>query len=130
MKNHTWELVNPPKHGKVIGNKWVYKIKYDSKGVATRYKARLVIKDFAQRQGIDYQETFAPIARHTTLRTLFTMAAELDLDIDHLDVVTAFLHGDLEEDIYMEQSKGYVVPGQENKVCKLKKAIYGLKQGS
>lgn len=129
-KYHTWELVVHPKNRKVIGNKWIYKIKNNPKGNTTRYKARLVIKGFAQQKGIDFEEIFAPVVRLTTLRVLFAMAAKLNLDIDHLHLVTAFFHGRLEKDIYMEQPKEYVTLGQENKVCKLKKAIYGLKQGN
>jgi hypothetical protein len=93
-----------------------------------RFKARLVIKGFLQRHGIDYNEIFAPVLRMEVLRLLLTIAAMLDFEIRQMDVKTAFLKGFLDEEIYMEQPEGFVVPGKEHLVCKLKKSLYGLEQ--
>lgn len=126
--NKTWELCDLPKGYRPIGCKWVFKKKFTTDG-STRYKARLVGLGNLQEAGVNYDETYSPVVRFTSLRTLFAYAAKKDLDIYHLDIQTAFLHGDLEEIIYMQQPKGFVARGQEEKVCRLKKAIYGLKQG-
>ena len=93
-----------------------------------RYKARLVAKGFAQRKGKEYDKIFAPVVRHTSIRILLALVAIYDLELEQLDVKTAFLHGDLDEDIYMEQPEGFVVEGKSELVCKLKKSLYGLKQ--
>jgi len=103
-KNRTWELVKPLKGQKVIGCKWVFKKKDGSPGVdATRYKARLVVKGFSQREGIDFNEVFSPIVKHSSIRVLLAIVALFDLELEQLDVKTTFLHGDLEEQIYMKQ---------------------------
>ena len=94
----------------------------------TRYKVRLVAQGFSQIKGINYEETYSPVVRFTSLRLLFAYAARKSLDVYHLDVETAFLHGDMNETVYLQQPQGFVPKGQENKVCLLKKAIYGLKQ--
>ncbi|KAJ7961681.1 Retrovirus-related Pol polyprotein from transposon TNT 1-94 [Quillaja saponaria] len=127
-KNDTWELANLPKDHKAIGVKWVYKVKKNAKGEVEKYKARLVAKGYAQKQGIDYEEVFAPVARLETIRLLISFAAHKHWKIYQLDVKSAFLHGFLEEEVYVDQPKGYVIEGQEDKVLKLKKALYGLKQ--
>ena len=124
-QNGTWVLVPRPKGRKVIKNRWVYARKHDG-----RYKARLVAKGFTQVWGEDYHETFSPVARFESLRYMFAHAALEDWEMDSMDVKTAFLNGDLDEEIYMEQPEGWVVPGKEDWVCLLKKAIYGLKQAS
>ncbi|CCM06583.1 uncharacterized protein FIBRA_08861 [Fibroporia radiculosa] len=124
-KNKTWELVNRPAGRNVVKNKWVFKHKADG-----RCRSRLVAKGFTQVEGIDYNETFSPVARYESIRFLFAMAAQEDWDIHSMDVKTAFLNGELDEEIYMEQPEGFTSLGQEDKVCRLKKAIYGLKQVS
>ena len=129
-KNKTWTLVDKPKDRKIVKNKWVFKVKRDANGEIQRYKARLVAKGFSQVAGVDYSETFAPVIRHSSLRVLFALAVQNDLRMEHLDVETAFLQGDLEEDIFMYQPEGFVQKGTETKVCKLNKALYGLKQAS
>ncbi|RWR99148.1 polyprotein-like protein, partial [Dinothrombium tinctorium] len=128
LKNETWELCELPKGKEVIGCKWVFKVKEDEKGNIKRYKARLVAKGYTQKYGIDFEETFAPVAKFTTIRTLLTIAAMMDLEIKQMGVKTAFLYGEMQEEAYMEQPEGFVIPGKEHLVCKLRKSIYGLKQ--
>ena len=125
LANKTWILVPRPKDRSVVSCRWVYDRKSDG-----RFKARLVAKGFTQVWGEDYHETFSPVARFESIRYLFAHAALEDWDIDAMDVKTAFLNGDLDEEIFMEQPEGWVVPGKEDYVCLLKKAIYGLKQAS
>ncbi|KAI9198969.1 hypothetical protein LWI28_025275 [Acer negundo] len=127
-KNKTWELTNLPKGRKAIGVKWVYKTKRNAKGEVQRYKARLVAKGYKQKEGVDYGEVFAPVARLETIRLLISLAAQKSWKIYQLDVKSAFLNDFLEEEIYVEQPPGYVMKGKEDKVCRLKKALYGLKQ--
>jgi len=126
-KNNTWELVDRPKDREVIGVKWVYKTKLNSDGSIQKYKARLLDKGFKQKLGIDYYETYAPVARLETIRTIIALAAQKKWKLYQLDVKSAFLNGYLEEEIYVEQLEGFLVEGGENKVFKLKKALYGLK---
>ena len=127
-KNETWNLIVLPSGHQPIGVKWVYKIKKNAKGEIERYKARLVAKGYKQRQGIDYEEVFAHVARMETIRLLISLAAQNHWQIHQLDVKSAFLNGYLEEEVYIEQPEGYVTQGQEDKVLKLNKALYGLKQ--
>ncbi|UYV68918.1 hypothetical protein LAZ67_6001665 [Cordylochernes scorpioides] len=126
-KNNVWELTSLPKDKKIIGCKWTYKQKLNSKGEIERYKARLVAKGFNQKFGRDYEETFAPIVKHSTIRAFLAASVYKGMQVIHLDVKTAFLHGDLDKELYMELPEGLHTK-QTNKVCKLKKAIYGLKQ--
>nr|GEU81061.1 retrovirus-related Pol polyprotein from transposon TNT 1-94 [Tanacetum cinerariifolium] len=112
---------------KVIGVKWVYKAKKSAKGEVEKYKARLVAKSYNQKRGIDYEEVFSPVARLETIRMIIAIAAQYRWKIHQMDVKSAFLNGLLEEEVYVEQPKGYVAKGQEGKVLRLKKALYGLK---
>src|SRR5664279_2418809 len=128
--NNVWELVDLPEGRKAIGNKWVLKIKRLADGSIERYKARLVAKGYTQQEGIDYEETFSPVVRFTSIRLILAIVASLDLELHQMDVKTAFLNDNLEEEIYMEQPVGFVAEGQEHKVCKLLRSIYGLKQSS
>lgn len=126
-KNNTWTLVKPPKLCNLVDSKWVFRIKEEAGG-KKRYKARLVARGFSQRRGIDYLETFSPVVRHSSLRTLIALAARLGLKIDQMDVKTAFLNGNLQEKVYMKQPDGFVERGKEDYVCLLQKSLYGLKQ--
>ncbi|GJW02681.1 retrovirus-related pol polyprotein from transposon TNT 1-94 [Tanacetum coccineum] len=127
-KNHTWELVDQPPGQKLISCKWLYKIKEGIEGVQKpRYKARVVARGFIQRAGIDYNEVFLHVVRHTSIRVILSLTACEDYELEQLDVKTAFLHGNLEETIYMRQPPGFE-EGTGNKVCLLKKSLYGLKQ--
>ncbi|GBN50528.1 Retrovirus-related Pol polyprotein from transposon TNT 1-94 [Araneus ventricosus] len=130
QKNETWKLVTPPSGKKDISCRWTFKTKYDSKGNIERYKARLVAQGFSQKFGTDYDETFAPVVAYTTIRTFLAAAAYKNLNVTHVDIKTALLHGNLEDEVYMSQPEGYVEADQEQKVCKLNKAIYGLKQAA
>ena len=128
-KNKTWDVVPLPVEKTAIGCKWVYKRKEDpTKSDGTRFKARLVAKGFAQKEGVDYNEIFSPVVKHTSIRVLLSLVAHGDLELEQLDVKTAFLHGDLEEEIYMYQLEGFKVEGKESQVCRLRKSLYGLKQ--
>uniref|UniRef100_A0A2A4JV98 Uncharacterized protein n=1 Tax=Heliothis virescens TaxID=7102 RepID=A0A2A4JV98_HELVI len=127
LQNNTWTLVTLPENKRVIPCKWVFKMKTNANGEVVRYKARLVIKGFAQKKGIEYNEVFAPVVRHTSIRYLFALAVKYNLYVEQMDAVTAFLQGDIDTEIYMNQPPSYE-HGQE--VCKLNKSIYGLKQAS
>ena len=128
--NQVWRLVDFPDQVRPIGCKWVYKIKTDKDGNACVFKARLVAKGFRQIHGIDYDETFSPVAMLKSIRILLAIAAFYDYEIWQMDVKTAFLNGFLTEDVYMTQPEGFVDPSKPNEVFKLQKSIYGLKQAS
>lgn len=127
-KNKVWSLVDLPEGVKPIGLWWLFKIKFNSDGSIKKYKSRLVAKGYVQQYGIDYEEVFAPVARLETIRLLVSIAAARGWEVHHLDVKTAFLHGELKETVYVLQPEGFEVKGSERKVYKLHKALYGLKQ--
>lgn len=128
MENGTWNLVPLPEGRTTIQNKWVFDIKPGHNDSPPRFKARLVAKGFTQEFGVDYEETFAPVLKHSALRVVLGLIAALDLETILLDVKTAFLYGTLDEEIYMAQPEGFVAPGRGMEVCRLIKSIYGLKQ--
>src|SRR5438876_11451373 len=128
LSNGTWELSERPYGCKPVGCKWVFKKKLRPDGTIEKYKARLVAKGYTQKEGEDFFDTYSPVARLTTIRVLLSLAASHGLLVHQMDVKTVFLNGELDEEIYMDQPDGYVVGGQEGKVCKLLKSLYGLKQ--
>ncbi|UYV67916.1 hypothetical protein LAZ67_5002493 [Cordylochernes scorpioides] len=109
IKNKTWELMDLPDNAKAIGCKWIFRIKRKGNGEIDRYRARLVAKGFSQRRGIDYKETFAPVVRYDSVRVLLALATVMDMEIMQFDIKTAFLNGDLDEDIYMQIPEGIEV---------------------
>ena len=123
LSNGTWVLVDLPPKCKPIGCKWVFRIK-DGK----LFKARLVAKGFRKKEGVDYFDTYALVARITSIRLLFAATSIYNLCIHQMDVKMAFLNGDPDEEVYMEQPEGFVLPGNKHKVCKLTKSLHGLKQ--
>ena len=127
LKNKTWELVNPTKGRNILHKKWVYKIKHEGEGKKERYKARLVVKGFAQKEGIDFTEIRSHVVKMSSIRVILGLVATFDLECEQLDIKTTFLHGDLKDEIYMEQLDRFRERGKENLVCKLKKSLYGLK---
>ena len=126
--NDVWDLVELPRDRKAVGSKWVFKLKVAADGSVDRYKARLVAQGFSQKFGVDYDETFCPVVRPESVRTVIALAAENDLKLHQMDVTTAFLNGELKEVVYMKQPEGFIEEGQEHLVCRLKRSIYGLKQ--
>ncbi|GJX14570.1 putative RNA-directed DNA polymerase [Tanacetum coccineum] len=130
MDNMVWVLVDLPPGCKTVGSRWLFKKKTDMDGIVHVYKARLVAKGYTQLYGVDYEETFSPVADIRAIRILISIAAYYDYEIWQMDVKTAFLNGYLDEDIYMVQPEGFVDPNHPRKVCKLQRSIYGLKQAS
>ena len=129
LQHNTWTLVKQPSGKKIVGCKWIFKKKFDASSSGhLRYKARLVAKGYSQVQSVDFNEVFSPVVKHTSIRVLLSLVATKDLELEQLDVKTAFLHGNLEEQIYMKQPEGFEVAGKEDQVCLLKKSLYGLKQ--
>ena len=126
IKNQTWELTDLPNDAKVIPCKWVFKLKMNPDGSVEKYKARLVAKGFNQRKGVDYNQTFSPVARLCTIRSVLSIAASKRMFLKQFDVSTAFLYGELNESVYVQQPEGY--NNGSSKVCKLMKSLYGLKQ--
>jgi hypothetical protein len=127
-KNCTWELADLPHGHSAITLKWVFKLKRDEVGVIVKHKARLVARGFVQREGIDFDDTFAPVARMESVRLLFTLSAQEGWRVYHMDVKSAFLNDDLKEEVYVHQPSGFVIPGKEGKVLRLCKTLYGLRQ--
>lgn len=128
VKNGTWELVPPDTRHNLVGWKWVFRTKRKSYGSVDRFKARLIAKGFHQRPGIDYQDTFSPVVKPTTVRVVLSIAVSRGWSLGHLDVNNDFLQGHLSENVYMSQPPGFVDKDNPSYVCKLRKAIYGLKQ--
>jgi hypothetical protein len=125
-ENNTWEEVDLLKGCKALPCKWVYRVKTNPDGSVDRFKARLVVKGFSQCEGVDYDQTFSPVIRLATVRSVIGVAASENMKLAQFDVSTAFLYGELKEEIYMQRPEGF--EGEEGKVCKLIKSLYGLKQ--
>ena len=128
LSNHTWKLVNLPPGNKLLQCNWIFKRIMKADGAIDKYKARLVVKGYKQREGLDYFDTYSPVTRITSIRMIIAIAAVYKLEIHQMDVKTTFLNEDLEEEIYLEQPEGFIILGQEQKVCRLIKSLFGLKQ--
>jgi hypothetical protein len=128
MTNNTWILVPLPVSRKPVSCKWVFKIKQGANGEVERYKAKLVARGFTRTYRMDYNETFALVAKFTSIRCILALAALEDMEIHQMDVKIAFFNGEPKEEIYMEQPQGFVHQGGEHLLCKLHKSLYGLKQ--
>ena len=128
MKNDVWEIVPRPEGKSLVTSRWLYKLKHAADGSVQKYKARFVARWFPQVKGINYDETFVSVARYTSIRGLISIAAEMGWKIHQMDVKTAFLNGIIQEEIYIEQPQGFEIHDRETHVCRLKKALYALKQ--
>ena len=128
LQNHTWVLVPRPPATNIISSKWVYRIKKKTNGEIDQFKAQLVAKGYSQQLGIDYTETFSPVVKATTIRTILSIATSSHWPVRQLDISNAFLHGFIDSDIYMEQPIGFHDSSHPDYVCKLSKSLYGLKQ--
>ena len=125
-KNQTWVLIDKPQGQRIVGCKWLHKIKEGTRSnPKPRYKARLVARRFTQVQGIDFNEVFSSVVKHTSIHVLLAMTAHLNLKLEQMDVTTTFLHGNLDERILMEQPKGFESRGKVKQVCLLRKSLYG-----
>lgn len=127
-RNRTWELADLLAGHHAITLKWVFKLKKDEAGAVIKHKARLVARGFVQQEGVDFDDAFVPVARMESVRLLLALAAQEGWRVHHMDVKSAFLNGDLKEEVYVRQPPGFVIPGKENKVLRLRKALYGLRQ--
>ena len=127
-RHKVWTLVPRPKDKSIIGTRWVYRNKMDEDGVVTRNKARLVAQGFTQLEGLDYDETFAPVARLEAIRLFLAYASFKNFTVYQMDVKTAFLHGDLEQEVFLKQPPGFEDKDFPDHVYRLDKAVYGLKQ--
>jgi hypothetical protein len=127
-KNQTWELVPRPKNKNVIGTKWVYKNKMNEDGKVIRNKARLVCKGYALVEGVDYEETFSPVAILEVIRMFLAFSNYKKFKVYQMDVKSSFLNGILEEEVYIEKPEGFQLTNKGDYVCKLRKVLYGLKQ--
>ena len=128
VKNSACEIVPRPVNKSVVGSRWIYKVKKAADGSVEKYKARFVAQEFSQIEGIDYDETFAPIARYSSIRSILSLSAQMGWRIHHMNVKTAFLNGIIEEKVCIEQPEGFEIFNSESHVCRLKRALYGLKQ--
>ena len=128
LSKNTWVLMDLPPDSNTIGCKWVFRRKYRTDGSIQTFKTRLMAKGFRQREGIDFFDTYAPVARSTSIHVLIALASIYKLVVHQMDVKTAFLNWNLDEEVYMDQPEGFVLPGNKRKVCKLVKSLYGLKQ--
>jgi hypothetical protein len=126
-KNEAWDIVELPARRKSVGRKWLFKKKFNAQGKVEKYKVRLVAKAYSQVEGIEFGEIFSPVTKLTSIRFLLYIVVAFDLEVEQMDVKTTFLHGDLEEEIYMKQREDFAVKGKKELFYKLKKSLYGLK---
>jgi len=127
LANDTWDLVPFPKGRKLVRCKWVYRTKFGPDGKVAKHKACLVAMGFSQVEGIDYTETFSPAAKMNSIRLVISLVASFKWEVHQMDAKSSFLHGDLHEEIYLEQPRGFIQT-DSSLVCRLKKSLYGLKQ--
>jgi hypothetical protein len=130
MKNDVWEVVLRPEGKLVVTSKWIYKIKHATNGNIEKYKAKFVARGFSQKEGVDYEETFSPVSRYTSIWTIISLSLVMGWKIHQMHVKTSFLNGVIEEEVYIEKPQGCVIHRNESHVYGLKKAVYGLKQES
>jgi hypothetical protein len=128
INNDVWEIVPRPKSKDVVSSKWLFKIKHVVDGSIEKYKEIFVARVFSQKEGIDYEETFDPVAKYTSIKTIIALAAKMKWKLHQMDVKTTFLNGVIEEEVYIEKPQGFEVEDRKTRVCKLKKALYRLKQ--
>jgi hypothetical protein len=128
MKNDVWDIVPKPEGKFVVTSKWIYKIKHTADGSIEKHKEIFVSRGFSPVEGIDYEETFAPVSRYTSIRTIISLAASMGWKLHQMDVKTTFLNGEIEEEVYFEQPDGFVIHEKQSHVCRLKMALYGIKQ--
>jgi hypothetical protein len=128
MKNDVWEVVPQPEGKSVLTSRWLYKLKHVADGIIEKYKALFVAQGFSQVEGVDYDETFALVSRYTSIKAVISIATEMGWKIHQMDVKTTFMNGLIEEEVYIENPLGFEVHGRESHVCRLKKALYGMKQ--
>lgn len=129
-QHHTWDLVDLPPGKKLIGSRWLFKVKRNADGSVNKFKARLVAQGFTQKYGVDFNETFAPVAKQSTVRTVLAIAAGKDLEAEQVDVDTAFLFAPIDDELYIKQPDGFEDAEHPNKVCLLRKSLYGTKQAA
>jgi hypothetical protein len=127
LKNNVWDIVPRPKDKSMVSSKWIYKIKQAVDGSVEKFKAIFVARGFTQKEGIHYDETFAPVARYTSIRVIIALASILGWRLHQMDVKTTFLNGKIEQEVFVEQPDGFVLHNKDTLVCKLRKALYGLK---
>ena len=128
MKNDVWDVVPRPEGKSVVTSKWIYNVKHAADGSIEKYKARFVARGFSQKEEIDYEETFAPVTRYTSIRAIMALVAKLVWKLHQMDVKKDFLNGVVEEEVYVEQPLGFETHDRQSHVCRLKKALYGVKQ--
>ncbi len=128
LKNHMWKLVPKLQDCKTIGCRWIFKVKCKADGSVEQFKACLVMKGYAQQYGVDYNNTFSPVARYSSIHYVIAIATQEDMELHQMDMDIAFLNSDIEEDIYMDQPASYIESNRPNMVCKLQRSLYGLKQ--
>ena len=128
VRNSAWEIVPRPEGKSVVGSRWIYKVKQAADGSVEKYKARFFSRGFSQIEGINYEETFAPVARYSSIRMILALLAQMGWHIHQMDVKTVFLNGVIEEGVYIEHPEGFEIFSSKSHVCRLKRALYGLKQ--
>ena len=128
MKNDVWEIVPKPKDKSMVSSKWIFKTKHSTYGSIEKYNARFVARGFSQKEEIDYEEKISPVARYTSIRIVISLASDMKWKLHQMDVNMIFLNRIIEEEFYIEQPQGFEINGQKTHVCRLKKALYGLKK--